>query len=68
VSLLGCNSVDVPQPLRRELWDRLAGDWKPPHLDAIHTATETLETLPNAFERLLAGGTHGRVLVEMGAD
>jgi NADPH2:quinone reductase len=66
VSLLGCNSVDVPLPLRRELWSRLADGWRPLHLDDIHTATETLETLPEAFERLLGGGSHGRVLVEIG--
>jgi NADPH2:quinone reductase len=65
VSLLGCNSVDVPQHLRRELWTRLAVDWRPPHLEQILTATETLETVPAAFERLLAGGVHGRVLVEI---
>jgi NADPH2:quinone reductase len=65
VCLLGCNSVDVPQALRRELWAHLADDWRPPHLEQILTATETLETLPQAFERLLGGGVHGRVLVEI---
>jgi NADPH2:quinone reductase len=65
VSLLGCNSVDVPLPLRRALWERLAGDWRPPHLESIHTATETLDSLDDAFRRLLAGGTHGRVLVKI---
>ncbi len=66
-SLLGCNSVDVPNPLRAQLWDHLAGDWRPPHLDRILTTTETLDTLPEVFERLLAGQVHGRALVEVGA-
>ena len=65
VSLLGCNSVDVPVPLRAQLWDHLAGDWRPPHLDRILTTTETLDTLPQVFERLLAGQVHGRALVEV---
>jgi NADPH2:quinone reductase len=65
VSLLGCNSVDVPQPLRRLLWEHLAGDWRPPHLVEILTATETLETLPRVFDDLLAGRLHGRVLVDI---
>ncbi len=65
-SLLGCNSVDVPTPSAHQLWDHLATDWQPPHLAQILTATETLETLPEVFERLLAGQAHGRVLVEIG--
>jgi len=64
VSLLGCNSVDVPYPLRSQLWERLAGDWRPPHLEEILTATETLETLPRVFEQVLGGKIHGRVLVQ----
>jgi NADPH2:quinone reductase len=63
VSLLGCNSVDVPAPLRAELWTRLAGDWRPANLEAVLTETIDLEGLPGAFERMLAGETHGRLLV-----
>jgi acrylyl-CoA reductase (NADPH) len=66
VSLLGCNSVDVPQALRVELWNHLATDWKPPHLELLLTATETLVSLPLVFERLLGGQIHGRVLVDIG--
>mgnify|MGYP001826304535 CR=1 FL=1 len=67
VSLLGCNSVDVPFELRNRLWQHLATDWRPPHLHEIHTATETLDTLPRVFGQLLAGKVHGRVLVDMSA-
>jgi acrylyl-CoA reductase (NADPH) len=65
VSLLGCNSVDVHQPLRGELWSHLADDWCPPDLEAVLTETVDLEGLPGVFERMLAGETHGRVLVEI---
>jgi NADPH2:quinone reductase len=64
-SLLGCNSVDVPYPLRRTLWDRLAGDWCPPDLDALVSERVGLADLPRVFEAMLAGRTHGRILVEI---
>lgn len=67
VSLLGIHSVEVPQPLRGELWQRLAGDWRPPALDAIHSGTVDLEGLPQVFERMLGGQTHGRILVQLAA-
>jgi NADPH2:quinone reductase len=63
VALLGCNSVDVPISLRTELWTRLAGDWRPADLEAVLTGTIDLKGLPDAFERMLAGETHGRLLV-----
>lgn len=65
VSLLGCCSVGTPQPLRGELWQRLAGDWRPPDLGAILTQTVGLEELPAVFERMLGGETHGRILVDI---
>jgi acrylyl-CoA reductase (NADPH) len=72
VSLLGCNSVDVPQPLRGELWQHLATDWRPSDLDALIGATLDLDALPQTFEQMLAGQTHGRLLVKIapgsGAD
>lgn len=65
VSLLGCNSVDVPQPLRNELWRHLATDWRPADLDALLGNTLDLDTLPQAFEKMLSGRTHGRLLVSI---
>lgn len=65
VSLLGINSVDAPYPLRAEIWQRLATEWRPRHLEDILTATLDLNALPEAFERLLAGQTWGRLLVEI---
>jgi NADPH2:quinone reductase len=64
VSLLGCNSVDVPQPLRRVLWDHLAEDWRPVDLESLATGSVGLEGLTGVFERMLAGQTHGRILME----
>lgn len=65
VSLLGCNSVDIPNPIRTELWQHLADDWRPPNLEALLSETVGLDGLPAVFERLLAGQTHGRILVRL---
>lgn len=67
VGLLGIHSVDVPQPLRTELWRHLATDWAPADLSRIVDSKVSLEALPELFERMLAGQTRGRVLVEPGA-
>ncbi|WP_296697560.1 YhdH/YhfP family quinone oxidoreductase [Thiocapsa sp. UBA6158] len=65
VSLLGCNSVDVQQTLRTELWGHLASDWHPADLDLLLGETVDLDGLPRVFEEMLAGKTHGRILVEI---
>jgi NADPH2:quinone reductase len=65
VSLLGIDSSGCPRAIREEIWQRLASDLKPRHLDDILTQTLTLEQLPEAFERMLSGKTHGRTLVNL---
>ncbi len=65
VSLLGCNSVDIPQALRTDLWGHLASDWRPADVDLLLGETVDLATLPRVFEDMLAGKTHGRILVEI---
>ena len=67
VGLLGCHSVDIPYPLREDLWGHLATDWAPADLELILNGCVNLEALPELFERMLSGRTHGRVLVECGA-
>jgi acrylyl-CoA reductase (NADPH) len=64
-SLLGCNSVDIPQPLRVDLWRHLASDWRPADLDALVGGTLDLDALPRTFEQMLGGKTHGRLLVRV---
>jgi hypothetical protein len=48
-----------------EIWSRLAGDWKPRHLEAIAAPSMTLEDLPQAFDQLLSGGGRGRITVDL---
>jgi len=65
IGLFGCNSVDVPYPVRREIWQHLASDWRPRDLESLLTETVGLSDLPKTFERLLDGQAHGRILVEL---
>ena len=64
VRLIGVDSAYTPMPLRRRVWERLAGDLKPRHLDAI-AQTITLDELPAQFEKLLKGRARGRAVVEL---
>ncbi len=65
VSLLGVASAGTARDIRDEVWRRLAGDWKPAHLDAICTRGTTLDGLPAVFERMLAGDSLGRTVVRI---
>jgi putative YhdH/YhfP family quinone oxidoreductase len=66
VSLLGIDSGTTPMPLRREVWRRLAGDLRPPHLKEM-TRTIAFDDLPQAFDGFLKGAARGRVVVDMAA-
>jgi acrylyl-CoA reductase (NADPH) len=66
VSLLGVASAGTARDIREEVWRRLAGDWKPRHLDRICTREIDLDALPEVFAGMLAGGSLGRTLVKLG--
>lgn len=65
VSLLGVDSVRCPIEQRTELWRRLAGDLRPRALESIATEEIGLDGLPEALDRVLAGGNRGRTLVRV---
>lgn len=65
VSLLGVSSTNCSIELRRKLWDRLANEWKPPHLDEIIRGESTLDTMGPVFDTLMAGGARGRWVVRI---
>ncbi len=65
VSLLGINSAGCPYAIREEIWQRLATDLHPRHLDDIVSQTINLEQLPEAFEKMLDGKTVGRIVVQI---
>lgn len=66
VSLLGVASAGTARDLREQVWEHLASDWKPAHLDSICTREVTLAELPQVFAGMLAGGSLGRTLVRVG--
>src|SRR6266568_1283511 len=66
VSLLGIDSGATPMPLRREVWQRLAGDMRPQHLEEM-TRTIAFDDLPQAFDGLLKGAARGRIVVDLAA-
>lgn len=63
VSLLGISSTNCPYKLRRELWSKLAGDYKPGHLNRIVKGEVALSNIADAFEPLIERKTSGRYIV-----
>jgi putative YhdH/YhfP family quinone oxidoreductase len=64
VSLLGIDSVNCPMGLRRELWAKLAGEWKCDKLSA-HCRTVSFAELPTVFDAYVKGAVTGRTVVQV---
>lgn len=64
ITLYGIDSASTPMPLRKKIWQKIAGEWKISGLDYLH-AEIPLEGLEAAIERMLSGGQHGRVIVNL---
>jgi NADPH2:quinone reductase len=65
VNLLGINSSATRRPERVRVWERIATDLKPRHLDKIVTRTISFDELPRAFDDLLKGTITGRTVVRI---
>lgn len=65
VSLLGINSTETPRDVRLAVWQRIATDLRPRHLDTIVTRRLTLDELPGAFDDFIAGRVVGRTVVSI---
>ena len=63
IGLLGVTSASCPQQLRKSIWNKLGNELLPNNLDQICTAEFTLESLNDAFNRLLQGSVIGRQIV-----
>ena len=63
VSLLGVASAGTARDIRERVWQHLAAEWKPQHLDRICMREVGLQQLPEVFSTMLAGGSLGRTLV-----
>jgi acrylyl-CoA reductase (NADPH) len=65
VSLIGISSNNAPYDIRKTLWDRLANEWRPKHLDSIVRKEVNLDTLADAFDTLMSGNSLGRIVVNL---
>ena len=64
VNLLGVDSVEIPLVVKASMWDKLSVQWKLPNLDDL-VQEISLDHLPEAIERTLAGQQTGRILVRL---
>lgn len=65
VNLLGINSMATPCELRLAVWDRIATDLRPRHLDVIGTRELAFDELPDAFQAYMDGTVTGRTVVRI---
>ena len=64
VNLLGIDSVACPMDLRLRIWQKLAADWKPEHLDDL-CKTISLEEVDPLIDAILKGQLSGRVVIDL---
>jgi putative YhdH/YhfP family quinone oxidoreductase len=64
VRLIGIDSVQCPMHRRLSIWEKLASNWKPTHLDKV-VSTIDLFQLPEQIDTILQGRSVGRVLISM---
>ncbi len=64
-TLFGVESAYLPMAERQVLWQRMAGDLRPSHLDDLIAHEIAWPQLPAALSRILAGGVIGRIVVAM---
>lgn len=65
VNLLGIDSVYCPMDLRLKIWDRLATDFKPEHLESLVSHEISLKQLPKVLPTLLKEQNKGRIIVNL---
>ena len=64
VSLLGVDSVECDMETRLEVWDKLAGEWKPDNLGEMSVEI-TLDEVEERIQLLLAKRSKGRAVVKI---
>jgi acrylyl-CoA reductase (NADPH) len=67
ITLAGIDAAWGPIPLRHEIWQRLAGPWKPDNLEAMAQFVD-LGGLPPRVDDILAGRITGRVVLTIGGE
>lgn len=67
VTLAGIDAAECPLVVKHEMWQCLAGPWKPDHLDLMAREIE-LADVPGRIADILAGRITGRVVVRIGGE
>ncbi len=67
INLLGINSSATPRSVRTTVWERIATDLRPKHLDLLATRTLDFADLPGAFKAYIDGTVTGRTVVRIAA-
>lgn len=65
VNLLGINGADTPRELSLEVWQRLATDLRPRHLEAVVNGEIALEDIVERMPGWIDGSVTGRTLVRL---
>ena len=65
LSILGVASAGTARAIRDQIWERLAGAWKPAHLQTIAQREIDLAALPGAFATFIDGRSLGRTVVRV---
>jgi acrylyl-CoA reductase (NADPH) len=65
VNILGINSAATPRPVRERVWQRIASDLNPLHLDRIRTRVIEFDQLLDIFPEFLHNKAHGRTVVRI---
>jgi acrylyl-CoA reductase (NADPH) len=66
VALIGINSSATQREWRLAVWQRIATDLRPRHLQRIVTRSIAFDELPQAFPAYLEGSVTGRTVVRIG--
>jgi putative YhdH/YhfP family quinone oxidoreductase len=64
IRLLGIDSAATPMPLRRQLWQRLAGELFPRHLELM-THVADWEQLPVLLQAMVQHRSSGRTVIQL---
>jgi NADPH2:quinone reductase len=64
VSLLGASSANCPMSTRAEIWRRLGGDLKPPHLAQVVGGVVPLPDVVQACQQVMDRKARGRIVVD----
>ncbi|MGM1045199.1 MAG: acryloyl-CoA reductase [Bacillota bacterium] len=65
VKLLGIDSVFCPMNIRKEIWSKLAGEWKPDTALKSGIHVHPLHELPEILANILKGGATGRSIISL---